>query len=172
MIGIKNLVRFGTLPSSDCAFCGKYKIVSEIKIQPGATSLILADHRFFKESRVRIFNTHPILALYQQLPISVFDDALPTMSEAVQDEAHAGEKRPNALELGPRKKAYVDKIFISLTTTLMFTFIRCLTDPLVHHGRHFGRTVHAMCNFPTLLNNGIMRIVDQLTPSDASLTPE
>lgn len=32
------------------------------------------------------------------------------MSEAVQDEAHAGEKRPNALELGPRKKAYVIKI--------------------------------------------------------------
>ncbi|KAF8190092.1 hypothetical protein BJ912DRAFT_850336 [Pholiota molesta] len=46
-------------------------------------------------------------------------------------------KRPqDALQLGPRKKP-------------------CATDPLVHHGRHFGRTVHALCNIDTLLANGI-----------------
>ncbi|KIJ64395.1 hypothetical protein HYDPIDRAFT_28335 [Hydnomerulius pinastri MD-312] len=44
---------------------------------------------------------------------------------------------PNALELGPRKKP---------TTQ----------DPLVHHGRHFGRAVHSFCNVQTLLTNGII----------------
>ncbi|OBZ68469.1 hypothetical protein A0H81_11672, partial [Grifola frondosa] len=29
-------------------------------------------------------------------------------------------------------------------------------DPLVHHGRHFGRTIHAFCNVQTLLCNGII----------------
>lgn len=29
-----------------------------------------------------------------------------------------------------------------------------------------------MCNFPTLLNNGILRIVDQATTPDASLSAE
>jgi hypothetical protein len=28
-------------------------------------------------------------------------------------------------------------------------------DPLVHHGRHFGRVAHAFCNIQTLLANGI-----------------
>ena len=28
-------------------------------------------------------------------------------------------------------------------------------DPLIHHGRHFGRTVHAMCNVQALILNGI-----------------
>ena len=32
------------------------------------------------------------------------------------------------------------------------------TDPLVHHGRHFGRTVHALCTVQALLNNGLLRM--------------
>ncbi|KAG1901227.1 uncharacterized protein F5891DRAFT_951100 [Suillus fuscotomentosus] len=32
------------------------------------------------------------------------------------------------------------------------------TDPLVHYGRHFGRTVHALCNFQALLTNRILRM--------------
>jgi hypothetical protein len=31
------------------------------------------------------------------------------------------------------------------------------TDPLVHHGRHFGRTVHAFCHMITLLSEGLIR---------------
>ncbi|KAF8074942.1 hypothetical protein FPV67DRAFT_1559560 [Lyophyllum atratum] len=38
--------------------------------------------------------------------------------------------------------------------------IHTLTDPLVHHGRHFGRTIHALCRVHTLLTNGIMREVE------------
>jgi hypothetical protein len=28
----------------------------------------------------------------------------------------------------------------------------------VHHGRHFGRTLHAMVNIQVLLTNGILRM--------------
>ena len=31
-------------------------------------------------------------------------------------------------------------------------------DPLVHHGRHFGRTIHGLCNVNTLITNGISRL--------------
>ncbi|KAH6905462.1 hypothetical protein BKA70DRAFT_1504725, partial [Coprinopsis sp. MPI-PUGE-AT-0042] len=33
----------------------------------------------------------------------------------------------------------------------------CRTDPLVHHGRHFGRTVQAFCRVQTLIKNGMIR---------------
>ncbi|KAG2112776.1 hypothetical protein DEU56DRAFT_759593 [Suillus clintonianus] len=45
----------------------------------------------------------------------------------------------SALQMGPRKRA-------------------SLSDPLVSHGRHFGRTVFALCNYPSLLTNGILRL--------------
>ncbi|KAG2141304.1 hypothetical protein DEU56DRAFT_734239 [Suillus clintonianus] len=32
------------------------------------------------------------------------------------------------------------------------------SDPLVSHGRHFGRTVFALCNYPSLLTNSILRL--------------
>ena len=41
---------------------------------------------------------------------------------------------------------------------LLITNISCGTDPLVHYGRHFGRTVHALCTVSALLNNGILRM--------------
>ncbi|KAG1894632.1 uncharacterized protein F5891DRAFT_1130893 [Suillus fuscotomentosus] len=45
----------------------------------------------------------------------------------------------SALQMGPRKKA-------------------SSSDPLVSHGRHFGRTVFALCNYPSLLTNGVLRL--------------
>ncbi|KAG2737887.1 hypothetical protein P692DRAFT_20883128 [Suillus brevipes Sb2] len=51
----------------------------------------------------------------------------------------------SALQLGPRKRALK-------------------SDPLVSHGRHFGRTVFALCNYPSLLTNGILRL-EQLEDS-------
>jgi hypothetical protein len=33
-------------------------------------------------------------------------------------------------------------------------------DPLVHHGRHFGRSVHAMCNVRALITNGLVRMAE------------
>ncbi|KAG1893253.1 uncharacterized protein F5891DRAFT_1131324 [Suillus fuscotomentosus] len=35
---------------------------------------------------------------------------------------------------------------------------RSSSDPLVSHGRHFGRTVFTLCNYPSLLTNGILRL--------------
>ncbi|KAG2042375.1 hypothetical protein BDR03DRAFT_1006775 [Suillus americanus] len=45
----------------------------------------------------------------------------------------------SALQMGPQKKV-------------------SSSDPLVSHGRHFGRTVFALCNYPSLLTNGILRL--------------
>jgi hypothetical protein len=36
--------------------------------------------------------------------------------------------------------------------------VSCGTDPLIHHGRHFGRTVHALCNVSALVTNGTLQI--------------
>ncbi|KIM63589.1 hypothetical protein SCLCIDRAFT_82334, partial [Scleroderma citrinum Foug A] len=35
-------------------------------------------------------------------------------------------------------------------------------DPLVHHGHHFGRTVHSFCSIQTLLTNGIMSMAEDV----------
>ncbi|KAG1903546.1 uncharacterized protein F5891DRAFT_897094, partial [Suillus fuscotomentosus] len=32
------------------------------------------------------------------------------------------------------------------------------SDPLVSYGQHFGRTVFARCNYPSLLTNGILHL--------------
>ncbi|KAG6912530.1 hypothetical protein DXG01_013962 [Tephrocybe rancida] len=52
------------------------------------------------------------------------------------------ELEDNVLGQGPRKKA-------------------CMQDPLIHHGRHFGRTIHAFCRIHGIINNGII-IQDEL----------
>lgn len=31
---------------------------------------------------------------------------------------------------------------------------------MIHHGRHFGRTVHAMCNVQALITNGLLRMAE------------
>ncbi|KJA29576.1 hypothetical protein HYPSUDRAFT_119569, partial [Hypholoma sublateritium FD-334 SS-4] len=47
------------------------------------------------------------------------------------------------------------------------------TDPLVHHGRHFGRTIHALCNLHALINNGIIRMGERSEePEDAFTAQE
>ncbi|KAH6916530.1 hypothetical protein BKA70DRAFT_1419434 [Coprinopsis sp. MPI-PUGE-AT-0042] len=47
------------------------------------------------------------------------------------------QSKVKALELGPQKRAIT-------------------TDPLVHHGRHFGRTVYAFVNIYALIINGLV----------------
>ncbi|KAF9473562.1 hypothetical protein BDN70DRAFT_899679 [Pholiota conissans] len=67
----------------------------------------------------------------------------------------SGSKRPaqDALQLGPRKKP-------------------CTADPLVHHGRHFGRTIHALCNLHALINNGIIRMGERVDEPDAAFSEQ
>ncbi|TEB18341.1 hypothetical protein FA13DRAFT_1758706 [Coprinellus micaceus] len=53
-----------------------------------------------------------------------------------ESEESIGQKRPSALSLGPRKRPNLH------------------TDPLIHHGRHFGRSVYAFANVHALLLAG------------------
>ncbi|KAM6493885.1 hypothetical protein JOM56_010246 [Amanita muscaria] len=46
------------------------------------------------------------------------------------------------------------------------------SDPLVHHGRHFGRTVHAMCSVQALITNGILLLGEDGEVTEESLTAE
>src|SRR5882762_8689922 len=48
----------------------------------------------------------------------------------------------------------------------------CGTDPLIHHGRHFGRTVHALCTISALLNNGILRMGELAEQPQSAFTHE
>lgn len=58
-----------------------------------------------------------------------------------------------SLELGPRKRPWVLSSF-SRAGSLM-PHLRAQADPLVHHGRHFGRTVFAFANIHALLLAGL-----------------
>ena len=74
-----------------------------------------------------------------------------------------------ALQLGPRKKQYVFLLSFGLYRDLTaYVIIRTAQDPLVHHGRHFGRAIHAFCNVQTLILNGLQTMYD--APEDESLT--
>lgn len=82
----------------------------------------------------------------------------------------------DALQLGPRKKPYVSFLIATSSTSplsyiqevLKITIDRCSTDPLVHHGRHFGRSIHALCNVPSLINNGIIRMASDKPEEELS----
>jgi hypothetical protein len=45
-------------------------------------------------------------------------------------------------------------------------------DPLVHHGRHFGRTVYAMCSVHALITSAIGRMGEDEDVAEESLTFE
>jgi hypothetical protein len=51
-------------------------------------------------------------------------------------------------------------------------FASCGTDPLIHHGRHFGRTVHALCSIKALITNGLLRMGELEERSEETLTYE
>jgi hypothetical protein len=77
----------------------------------------------------------------------------------------------NALELGPRKKAQdICSIFGEITADDLLS--SCFIDPIVHHGRHFGRTVHALCRVQALLMNGIIRETEMDAAGEEALSAE
>lgn len=49
-------------------------------------------------------------------------------------------------------------------------FLSRAGDPLIHHGRHFGRTVHAMCNVQALITKGIEYLAEEEPVAEESLT--
>jgi hypothetical protein len=77
----------------------------------------------------------------------------------------------SALQLGPRKRAYVDN-FTTVAFDIVDMKFSSNMDVLVHHGRHFGRTVHALCRVHTLLTNGILRNIEEADEPVESFTKE
>lgn len=45
-------------------------------------------------------------------------------------------------------------------------------DPLIHYGRHFGRTVHSLCTITAILSNGLLRLADDSDKADEEYPPE
>jgi hypothetical protein len=88
-------------------------------------------------------------------------------------EAHtqSSRQRDDALQLGPRKKMYVSFTTFAMPAILL-CFTSCVSDPLVGYGRHFGRTVHALCNVQSLLTNGILRLGEQADEPEEAFTAE
>lgn len=43
---------------------------------------------------------------------------------------------------------------------------------MVHHGRHFGRTVHALCNVSSIVTNGLLRMGDLADEPEESFSTE
>lgn len=113
-------------------------------------------------------NPHsPLPQLLIPLPVK-----MPVQDENVSPHPNSAKRRErdSALQAGPRKKPYVQvtdtfSLFINL-------FNSCLSDPLIHHGRHFGRTLHALCNINSLLTNGVLRTIELDEVSEDSFTVE
>jgi hypothetical protein len=55
-------------------------------------------------------------------------------------------------------------------STLLITSYSAFSDPLVSHGRHFGRTIHALCNVKALLTNGLLRMGEWAGRPEETLT--
>jgi hypothetical protein len=52
------------------------------------------------------------------------------------------------------------------------TLLSRVSDPLVHHGRHFGRSIHALSRVHSLLTNGLIRDTDLDGCSEENLSAE
>ena len=50
--------------------------------------------------------------------------------------------------------------FAFIGFTMFHEYFRSTQDPLVHHGRHFGRMVHSFCRIQMLLTNGIATMAE------------
>ena len=83
----------------------------------------------------------------------------------------SGSTSVSALELGPRRKAYVFS-FLFLSSEAEGDFDRRSTDPLVSSGRHFARTIHALCNLHALISNGIIRMGERADEPDEAFTAQ
>lgn len=78
-------------------------------------------------------------------------------------------KFPDFLEVLPKLKAVTDFASENCNSSVLSSRS---TDPLVHHGRHFGRTVHALCNIHALISNGIIRLGEQAEEPEEEFTAQ
>lgn len=66
-----------------------------------------------------------------------------------------------------QKTVSISFLLFVLPHCIYFAF-RSTQDPLVHHGCHFGHTVHSFCSIQTLLTNGILSMVEELEVNSLS----
>ena len=107
-------------------------------------------------------------------PITVNFPAIRAMADE-NAQPSSSSNNNNSLRLGNRKKPWFKLLFVILSYFYShLSGIRHSSNPLVHHGRHFGRTVYAMCNVRLLITNGLLRLKesDGGEVSEESLTFE
>jgi hypothetical protein len=97
------------------------------------------------------------------MPQCVDENGPPSMLGCHQHES--------ALQLGPRKRAYIDN-FTTVAFDIVDMKFSLNMDVLVHHSHHFGRTVHALCHVHMLLTNGILRNIEEADEPVESFTKE
>ena len=83
-----------------------------------------------------------------------------------------GHHNTSALQLGPWKKPCIDLFIANFPCLFTSTLLSCATDPLIHHGRHFGWMVHALCNVNALITNGILRVVELADQPEETFTTQ
>jgi hypothetical protein len=77
----------------------------------------------------------------------------------------------NALRMAKRKTPSVRHSVCRFFILTKLLWLSRPGDPFVHHGRHFGRTVHTMCNIHALICNGVAHMGEEPVPEE-SLTYE
>jgi hypothetical protein len=86
---------------------------------------------------------------------------------------HCGDRTEACSSKRSRVGAKEETVSISLKSVQMdLTFASTTQDPLVHHGRHFGRAVHTFCNIQTLITNGLVTMGNQSDEDPESMTAQ
>jgi len=108
----------------------------------------------------------PLLILQHTLrPLNVFRRR-PFYGHHCRSEATRG--------IGARSPQKTVRLGSAYANTILVTHrpASCGTDPLIHYGRHFGRTVHALCTVSSILNNGILRMGELQDQPEETFTLE
>ena len=119
----------------------------------------------WRPQQTSVSHPNPLHCLWYSL------HSMSTTSTEDDQSSPAGRKHvcSSTLQLGPRKKVCVTVPSIWFTDHKPTPHRRTIQDPLMHHGCHFGRAIHAFFNVQMLITNGLQAMCDN-TPVDKSLT--
>jgi hypothetical protein len=132
---------------------------------------------------VRLPGETPALGEKENIPPSSSNGTSVAQALGRQQRSASGGAERDNLAWGPRKKAYVSEhIFRAIGRHAAMPKLsgevthtpthRCQTDPLIGHGRHFGRAVHTFCRPFPLIRDGLLRQIrfqaNVLTEEDLS----
>jgi len=69
-----------------------------------------------------------------------------------------------------RKGKHCESVIIYTNYLTKSLSLSHMGDPLIHHGQHFGWTVHSMCNVQVLIMKGIEHLAEEGPVAEESLT--